>query len=107
MGFLKKMQDEWKSKDVTEKLAFVFDIIASIGGGLIGTDLGKRFGEGHHPITRICIQITTAGIGMATGDLASKKLREGYAEPIGKIVDVVKGKMNEEEKEDEHKYTRY
>ena len=96
MGIINKLKEAWKEKTVEEKVGFFFDIVATIGGGLIGTDLGKKFSEGHHPIAGFFIKITTAGLGMAAGDLSAKKLRESYAEPIGRIADTLKAKAEKE-----------
>ena len=105
MDFLKNLRLKWKAASTTKKISTVFDVITMIGGGLIGTATGKKLSEGQNILGAVCIRVTTAGIGMAAGELAGKELTEAYAEPLGKLVDSISGKKHEEEKE--HEYTRY
>ena len=93
---LKNLYLKWKVKTTTEKIACVLDILTMVGGGLIGADAGKKASQGHTVLGQICIRATTAGLGMAAGDIACKALREAYAETIGKLVDKAKEKMKEE-----------
>lgn len=105
MEFLKNLGLRWKAASTTKKIGVVFDVITMIGGGLIGTATGKKLSEGQNILGAICVRVTTAGLGMAVGELAGKQLTEAYAEPLGKLVDKVSGKKHEEE--EEHEYTRY
>lgn len=104
MEILKNLGLKWKAASTTKKISTIFDVITMIGGGLIGTVSGKKLSEGQNILGAICIRVTTAGVGIAAGELASQKLTEAYAEPLGKLIDRAR---NIKEEDEEHEYTRY
>ena len=101
MGFLNKMIANWKAKTTTEKISFVLEAIAKIGGGMIGAAKGREWSEGRGRLSSACIRITATGLGAAAGDIASQYLTKEWAKPIGKALDDCKAKIEEENKEEQ------
>lgn len=87
MGILNRLSAAWKSKTPTEKIEIVLDILTMIGGGIIGDSKGREWSQGHGRLGQMCIRVTSAGLGMAAGDIASKQLKENWAKPIGKAIE--------------------
>lgn len=103
MGIWNNIKATWKAKTTTEKIGGILDIISVVGGGLIGRDLGNIFSKDKNIFSRICISITASGFGAVIGEMASKKLHEDYAEPLGTLIDYAKNKAKEGA-EDEQQY---
>ena len=97
MGIISKMKAGWQAKTTAEKINMVLDLICSIGTGAISIAAGKNLSEGHNPISRACIRISCAGLGMAAGDIASKTLQENYGKPAAMIIDKIKENKKEEQ----------
>lgn len=102
MDILKK---EWNKYSLSDKIGFALDLVTSIGGGMIGSDLGKHFSEGHKPIAKFFIRFTCAGLGTWIGNTAGQTLKESYTGPIKRAEEKAAEKNDKEE--EGNGYTRY
>ena len=100
MGIFKKFGMEWKKASTADKINFVLDILCGFGSAAIGGVLTKKLAPNLNKVERVCASITMSGLGMAAGNVASKAFTP-YTEGIGKIVDAIKAKPDDDQKEEE------
>ena len=90
MAILKKMWLNWKSMPTVEKIGTIIDVICGVGGSAGALVAGAKLSEGKGKIESACIRITTAGLGIAAAEVASKELRDTYGECAAKIIDKIR-----------------
>lgn len=99
MGILKRMQLKWKSMTTEQKISTVIDVITGFGSSVGSMAVAARIGAGQNRLSKACINITAAGLGLCAADVASKELQENYGKPLAAAIDRAKERADEVKKE--------
>lgn len=76
MSFLRAIRDQWTAMSLADKIKFVLECLAQAGGAAIAGDIAGKAAEDKKPLTRVCITVAGAGLGMAAGTVATNALHE-------------------------------
>ena len=98
MGFFNKTKLAWGKMSAEDKLNFILDIICGIGASAVSSTVLKKLAPNMSKLQVICASFAMCGLGMAAGETATNAWKP-YTESIGKVIDGISKKENEEDGE--------